>query len=427
MVKGSDMEQKRIILHCDCNSFFASVETVLDPSLRNIPMAVGGNEENRHGIILAKNELAKAYGIVTAETIWSAKRKCPNLTVVLPHYGEYVRYSRAVGEIYRRFTDRIEPFGIDESWLDVTGSTKLFGSGFEIAEKIRNAVKQEIGITVSIGVSFNKVFAKLGSDYKKPDAVTVIDENNYKKIVFPLPVDSMIFVGKRTADELKRFNIYTLGELAASSRAFLVSRFGKIGGTMHDYANGRDTSPVASIYDADTPPKSVGNGMTFKHDLVTSDEIHIGLLTLSEEIAERLRRYGLCAAAISITVKGIDLKSVSRQMQISPATAIGREIERYAYRLLLDVWSIGKPIRALTVTAQEVIQREHVTEQISFFENGEKHWKKIGRIEATVDEIRKKYGRSSLVSGAVIDNDLGIDIGKQKPLPEVGENGDRKK
>ena len=192
----------RVILHCDCNSFFASVETALNPEYRNVPMAVCGSEENRHGIVLAKNELAKKYGIVTAETVYSAKKKCPSLVIAKPHYSEYSRYSRMVNDIYARYTDIIEPFGIDESWLDVTASQKIFGSGMDIAERIRAEVKSEIGITVSIGVSFNKVFAKLGSDYKKPDAITEIDEENFKRIVYPLNVADLLFVGKKTAEAL---------------------------------------------------------------------------------------------------------------------------------------------------------------------------------------------------------------------------------
>ena len=213
--------KKRVILHCDCNSFFASVETVLNPAYKGVPMAVCGSREDRHGIVLAKNEEAKKYGIVTAETIYSAQKKCPNLVIAEPHHDKYVEFSRRVGEIYAEYTDLIEPFGIDESWLDVTASYKLFGSGEEIAEKIRRRIKEEIGITVSIGVSFNKTFAKLGSDYKKPDAVTVINEENFRSIVYPLPVSDLLYVGKKTADQLFRLGIRTIGDLAATSEQLL--------------------------------------------------------------------------------------------------------------------------------------------------------------------------------------------------------------
>ena len=221
--------EDRVILHCDCNSFFASVECLRDPSLWQVPMVVCGSVEDRHGIVLAKNEPAKKYGIQTAETVYSAKRKCPALVIVPPHYSEYARISRSVNEIYCRYTDLCEPFSIDESWLDVTGSRTLFGDGMQIAEAIRRAVREEIGITVSIGVSFNKTFAKLGSDYKKPDAITYIGRENYRDILYPLPVTDMLFVGERTAEALRAAGIRTIGDLARASDAFLRSRLGKAG------------------------------------------------------------------------------------------------------------------------------------------------------------------------------------------------------
>lgn len=417
------MEQDRIILHCDCNSFFASVEMAGNPALRNVPMAVGGSSEDRHGIILAKNELAKKYHVETAETLWSARKKCPDLVIVPPHYDEYVRYSHAVNRIYRRYTDQVEAFGIDESWLDVTGSERLFGDGLTIAERIRGEVKKEIGITVSVGVSFNKVFAKLGSDYKKPDAVTVISRDNYKKIMFPLPVENMLFVGKSTAEKLRSYNIRTIGELAESSRPFLVTRLGKLGGMIHDYANGRDMSPVASLSDEEEMPKSVGNGMTFRRDLVTADEIRVGLISLSEEVAARLRRHKLCAAGLSVTVKGADLKTVSRQKQLKNAADVGRILAEEAFSLVLQIWTVGVPVRSLTVTAMELIPADAASEQISFFDTTEAHTEKIGKIEKTVDEIRRRYGYFSMIPGAIMDNDIGIankkeDKNKRKSMAE---------
>ena len=248
----------RVILHCDCNSFFASVEEALNPALKSVPMAVCGDASARHGIVLAKNELAKKYKIQTAETVFSAKKKCPNLVTVVPHHTLYHEYSVRVNEIYKRYTDMVEPFGIDESWLDVTASGKFFGSGEEIAEKIRTDVKREIGITVSVGVSFNKVFAKLGSDYKKPDAITVINEENFKNIVYPLSVGAMLFVGRRTEEALLRMGIKTIGELAEASPAILAARFGKAGEQLSKYARGLDDSPVVALPE---DVKSVGNGL----------------------------------------------------------------------------------------------------------------------------------------------------------------------
>ena len=204
----------RVILHCDMNGFFASVELLDYPQLRDKPMAVCGNPENRHGIILAKNEIAKKYGVVTAETLWQARKKCPDLQVVPPHHDKYKHYSRMINDIYLRFTDMVEPFSVDESWLDVTASLKLFGAGKEIADTIRQTVKKELGLTLSVGVSYNKIFAKMGSDYKKPDATTIITRENFKNLLWPLDIHEMFFVGDATAARLHECGIKTIGELA---------------------------------------------------------------------------------------------------------------------------------------------------------------------------------------------------------------------
>ena len=403
----------RVILHCDCNSFFASVETVLDPSLKNVPMAVCGSEEDRHGIVLAKNELAKKYNIQTAETVFSARKKCPGLVTVVPHHSEYLDFSRRLNEIYARYTDMIEPFGIDESWLDVTASKKLFGSGIEIAERIRREVREEIGITVSIGVSFNKVFAKLGSDYKKPDAITVIDENNFKDVVFPLPAANLLFVGKKTADALASMGIRTIGVLAETSKDLLIHRFGKMGEMLHRYSNGLDDSPVEAERD---DVKSISNGLTFRHDLLTPEEYRVGIDYLSEEIGYKLKKQGLLSSTVSITIKDEYLKSIQRQRAVDPPTDISREIADTAYAILIDEWHVGKPIRMLTVEASNLIHKENLNEQLSFFEEQsdikrEKYEKK----ENAVDKIRQKFGGSSIINGAVLNSDIGVfDNSKRK-------------
>ena len=373
----------RVVLHCDCNSFFASVETALNPAYRGVPMAVCGSQSDRHGIVLAKNELAKKYNIQTAETVYSAKKKCPNLVIAEPHYDQYAIYSRRVNDIYARYTDMIEPFGIDESWLDVTASQKIFGSGLEIAERIRREVREEIGITVSIGVSFNKVFAKLGSDYKKPDAVTVISEENYKSIVFPLPASDMLFVGKKTSEVLLGMGVRTIGELAETSREILTLRLGKLGGMLHSYANGWDDSPVlASSDDA----KSVSNGFTFRHDLVTRDECRVGIDFLSEEIGVRLRRHGQLCSTVALTIKDEYLRSIQRQKPQNPPTDVGEEIARTAYKILTEEWNEGKPIRMITVSATGLVRKESCASQISFFgeDNEKKHEKSEKKENAVV-------------------------------------------
>lgn len=398
---------ERVILHCDCNSFFASVETVLNPEYKNVPMAVCGSQEDRHGIVLAKNELAKKYNIKTAETVVSAKKKCPSLVIARPHHKEYVKYSRRVNEIYARYTDLIEPFGIDESWLDVTSSQKLFGTGYEIAERIREEVKREIGITVSIGVSFNKVFAKLGSDYKKPDAVTVIDKSNYKRIAFPLPVGDLLFVGKKTAEGLSLMGIRTIGELAECSMEILKMRFGKAGELLHKYACGLDDSPVVSESE---DAKSVGSGFTFRHDLHSKDEWRIGIEYLADDIATRLRRMNLKCSTVQLTIKDEYLRSVQRQRPQSPPSNLAREIADTAYKILLKEWSEQKPIRMLTVTGTNLVREDMVAEQIDFFSEGmdSANREKSKKREETVDKIRQKFGDDAILNGAIIDTDIGI-------------------
>lgn len=404
----------RVILHCDCNSFFASVETVLDPSYAGVPMAVCGSEEDRRGIVLAKNELAKRFGIETAETVWSARRKCPDLVIASPHYDAYAEFSERINRIYDRYTDRVEPFSIDESFLDVTASRALFGDGLTIADDIRRAVREEIGVTVSVGVSFNKIFAKMGSDYKKPDATTVISRDNFRQMLFPLPVDSLMYIGRRTAESLRAVNIRTLGDLARASRSFLVARFGKQGEMMHDYANGIDPSPVA-VRGESRVPKSVGNGMTFRHDLVTEEEIRIGLEALCDEVGARLRAGGQKACTVSVTVKDTMLESLSRQAPLDRPTDLARELSAAAFSLVLRAWKIGRPIRALTVTAMQLVRAEESFEPISFFDgDAEERRQKSAEIESTMDKIRERFGHAAITSGAVLGSDIGVGMKKKE-------------
>ena len=405
--------EERVILHCDCNSFFASVETALNPEYKNVPMAVCGSVEDRRGIVLAKNELAKKYNIQTAETVFSAKKKCPSLVIAQPHHEAYLEYSRRANEIYKRFTDMVEPFGIDESWLDVTKSQKLFGSGVEIAEKISKAIKEELSITVSIGVSFNKVFAKLGSDYKKPDAITVISRDNYKNLIYGLPVSTLLFVGKKTEEALARIGIKTIGQLAASSEAMLVSRFGKVGEMLYKYARGDDDSPVSS--EAHEDSKSISNGITFRHDLTTVDEYRIGIDYLSEEIGTKLRKKNLKCSTVQLTIKDEYLRTIQRQRQQDPPTDISSEIAKTAFEILKAEWNLGKPIRMLTVSASNIVKANTVSEQIGLFSNGEDSKRiKMRESEKTVDKIRQKYGSDAIMKGAVLDTDLGIYTARKK-------------
>ena len=399
----------RTVLHVDCNSFFASVETVFRPELARVPMAVAGDAEARHGIILAKNELAKAKGVVTAETIWSAKRKCPELVLVPPHHAEYAAFSRRFRAILSRYTDMVEPFGIDEAWIDVTGSRTLFGDGVTIAERIRREVKEELGITVSVGVSFNKIFAKLGSDYKKPDAVTVIGREDVSRIVHPLPADAMIFVGDQTAKVLEGMGILTIGDLAAASPTFLSAKLGKAGTMLSTYARGEDDSPVASLLDK-TDAKSVSTGMTFRHDLVSKDEIALGVRVLAEEVAYRLRKTDMKCTTVGVTVKDYLLKSTSKQTTLGTPTHLAREISETALALALSAVHRGVPIRMISVAATGLMHSADAVSQMSLFdsETDEKREKRE-RLEGALITLRDRFGKNAVQSGGVLGNDIGIE------------------
>ena len=396
----------RVILHIDCNSFYASVEQVFRPELAEVPMAVCGDPEGRHGIILAKNEKAKAYGIATAETIWQAKRKCPELVLVPPRMDEYRRFSRRINAIYADYTDMVEPFSLDESWLDVTGSQQLFGDGKTIADTIRRRVREEIGVTVSVGVSFNKVFAKLGSDYKKPDATTMFLREDVPQKVWPLPVTSLLFVGRSAAATLEKSHIYTIGDLARADRELLVRLLGKLGDTLCDYARGLDDSPVAKLGDS-REIKSVGNGMTFRRDLASEEDIRLGLHVLCDSVAHRLRRSGLRGWTVQVTIKDTNLKSITRQTTLPRATDLSSEMLEAAMALTLA----NRPaaIRMLTVTVSGLTD-DTTGEQTSLFaEEQLPDLDNRRRLEHTLDRLRDRYGWSSVRPGATLQNDLGID------------------
>ena len=397
-----------VILHCDCNGFYASVEQLKRPELKTVPMAVCGDPENRHGIILAKNELAKGFGVKTAETIGDAKRKCPDLVLVPPHHGEYARWSKIVNAIYARYTEQVEPFGIDESWLDVTGSVGLFGDGKTIADRLRKEVREETGLTISVGVSFNKIFAKLGSDYKKPDATTVISREDVVWMVWPKPVGDLLYVGASTQRVLAGLGIRTIGQLALADVELLELRLGKLGRQLWEYANGLEHSPVASVYDKRSV-KSVGNGMTFRRDLVGEQDVQTGVRALSDEVATRLRKSGLRCRTVQLTIKEPSLRTITRQKGLERATDLAADITRAAMELWRDNWQAQNPIRMLTVTAQNLVSPEEDAEQLLLFdeENAAKRQKKAG-LEQAMDAIRQKYGYGAIHSAGLLGNDLGI-------------------
>ncbi len=410
----------RVILHCDGNSFFASVECALHPELASLPLAVCGDPQQRRGIVLAKNELAKRYGITTGQTVWEAKRRCPQLQLVQPHHNEYHRFCVALNEIYLSYTDLVEPFSVDESWLDVTGSRRLFGDGKQIADEIRARVKKELGITVSVGVSFNKVFAKLGSDYRKPDATTVIGLEDYQTILYPLPVERMLFVGKQTKTALAKLQIFTIGDLAHSSRSLLSARLGKIGEQLWDYANGRDDAPVLP-FGQQTDAKSVGKGMTYPKDLTTEPEIHAALQALCEQIGAKLRREGYRCSCVALSIKDANLKTVRRQMQLSLSTDSTHTLTEGAMLLYRSLWKAGQPVRALTVTAEGLLRKKEQMEQLSFWAPTEGNDEKFSKAERAVDRIRTRFGKDAVSAGALLPSVI-----QGEEIPKEIKGGDPK-
>ena len=391
----------RIILHCDLNCFYASVELLSHPDLRDIPTAVCGDPASRHGIILAKNEPAKRCGVQTAETIWQAKKKCPALVLLPPHHELYREYSRKVNAIYEEYTDLVEPFGIDESWLDITGSLHLFGGDAKtLADALRQRIKQELGLTLSVGVSFNKVFAKLGSDYKKPDATTVISQENWKELVWPLPVGDLLFVGAAARKLLRQYGVETIGQLAACRVEMLETVMGKLGVQLHEYANGLDREPVRSRYAAE-PVKSVGNGTTFSKNLTTQEQVKGGIAILADSVATRLRQYGLYAGGVQVTIRDPEFHDRSRQTQLSTPTHLIRDITQAAMDLTALLWKPPTPIRALTVTAIHLVREGEAYEQVDLFDAAAAPQKeRQEKLEAAMDRIRGKYGAGAISFGA---------------------------
>ena len=392
---------ERVILHCDQNCFFASVELLSHPDLRDVPMAVCGDPASRHGIILAKNEPAKRFGIQTAETVWQARRKCPSLVLLPPHHKLYREYSVRVNELYGQYTDLVEPFGIDESWLDITGSMHLFGGDpVAIADELRRRVREELGLSISVGVSFNKIFAKLGSDYKKPDATTLISPENWQEIVWSLPVGAMLFVGRSAQRTLAQYGVETIGQLAACRPEMIEQLLGKLGRQLHEYANGLDRNPVRPQAERE-PVKSVGNGTTFPHDLTRWEEVRAGLAALSDSVAMRLRRQGLYCSGVQVTIKDSSFCSISRQKRLESPTRLMKDIQRAAMELTRSAWRAPTPIRMLTVTALHITESAESFEQLDLLGAGRAvSDARQEKLESAVRAIRDKFGDGSITFGS---------------------------
>ncbi len=396
--------RRRTILHCDLNSFFASVEVKHRPELRGKAVAVCGSQEDRHGIVLAKTNEAKRFGVKTGEAIWQAKSKCPDLIIVEPHYRWYDEYSQAAREIYYRYTDLVESFGIDECWLDVTGSRLLFGDGVQIADALREDMKRELGITISVGVSFCKVFAKLGSDMKKPDATTVISYENFRKKVWPLPVDEMLGIGPATKRKLARHGIYTLGHLARLDIGLCTHMLGKVGADLWVNVNGMGSDRV-SLYNDYAPVKSVGRGNTFPHDLTTDEEVRVRLWFLAEDVAHRLRKDGFAATRVQICVKNEDLLCRDIQAPLPYPSQSWAEIAQKAYEIFINNYSWKRNVRALTVRAIDLVPAD-TPYQTDFFCDQNQRRRELTR-ELSVDSIRQRYGDKSIETAACFYYRLG--------------------
>jgi DNA polymerase-4 len=397
---------ERTILHSDMNCFYASVEMMLDPSLKGKAVAVCGSEDDRHGICLAKSEIAKKAGIRTGMVTWQAKQLCPELIIVPPQYDQYVKYSQLIRTIYQRYTDRIEPYGLDECWLDITGCTGIASDGIKAAEHIRSEVREELGLTASIGISFNKIFAKLGSDMKKPDAQTVIDKKTFKDSVWPLDAGCLLYVGRATKSKLLKYNINTIGDIARTAPDFLKRLLGINGLTLWKYANGLDDSRVMHM-DYRAPVKSIGHGITSVTDLINDSEVWLVILELSQDIGHKLKKYGFKASGIQIVVRDNNLLSYQFQAHLDYPTQSESALAKAAHNLFVSNYTWQSDVRMITVRAINLVSSETPAQTNIYCD-----FNKIERrekLEMAVDTIRNKYGKKSIQPAALL-GDLKIPI-----------------
>ncbi|MDO4546637.1 MAG: DNA polymerase IV [Clostridia bacterium] len=392
----------RVILHSDANSFYASVECLYNPDIRDKPVAVCGDPEARHGIVLTKNQQAKRYGVKTGEAIWQAMRKCPNLVVVAPRYDMYRRFSRLLREIYVDFSDRVEAFGLDECWIDVSGKNADAETGRAIADEIRRRVREELGITVSVGVSFNKVFAKLGSDMKKPDATTVISRENYQNSVWNLPASNMLFVGRSVMKKLLQIGVITVGDLANADEALLRASIGKAGLMLKTFAMGLDDQPVMRYTDS-VAEKSIGNSVTPPKDMETMDDVRCVIYMLAESVASRLRKAGLKSGLVSVAVRKPSLDWYSHQRRIKVSTNITDDIARLAMTLYMEKFSAWLPLRGMGVQCSLLVP-DSVPVQIDMLGRIEKT-QKLETLDKTIDNLRQRFGYGVIRRGVVLINE----------------------
>ena len=389
---------KRTILHVDLDAFYASVECLHNPKLRGKPVAVVGDPELRHGIVLAKSYEAKRFGVQTGDAIWQAKQKCKELELVPAHYDQYLKFSRLSKEIFSDYSDRCESFGLDESWIDLTGCTHLFGSGEVVANELRNRIKGELGLTASVGVSFNKIFAKLGSDLNKPDGTTIIPYDGFREKVWPLPVKELLYVGRATTNKLRSYGIYTIGDLAKTDVNFLEHRFGKIGKMLWMFANGLDTSPVSNI-GAKSMIKSVGNSTTAPRDLTSDEDVKITLYALCESVSERLRDHSFRCRTVQINLRDNALYTFERQVTLERPTCLTSEIFDAAFALYKRHHTSGVPIRSIGVRACNLLVEDAI--QLSLYPHIAKAQGQE-MLEEAVDGIRRRFGHFAIQRGVML-------------------------
>lgn len=397
----------RVILHADCNSFYASVECLYRPELAGKPVAVCGDPDARHGIILTKNQIAKEYGIKTGEAIWQARQKCPGLVTIRADHRKYHRFSQMTREIYAEYTPYVQPFGLDEAWLDVSDGGRTLREGARLADLLRERVKEELGITISVGVADNKVFAKLGSDMKKPDATTLITPENMREKVWPLPASDLLYVGPATRKKLSRLNILTIGDLACAQPEMLRSVLGVNGLALHRFANGQDASPVALLGEEDEI-KSVGNSTTTPHDLTTENEVKITFYMLAESVAARLREHRFSARVVQIHVRDSDLLTCGRQRLLARPTNLSGEIARESMALFRELYRSKKPIRSLGVCCSGLVS-DDAPRQLSFLEDDAGRGKQE-RMERAVDSLRERFGHFCLQRGCMLEDRAILEI-----------------
>lgn len=393
----------KVILHCDINNFYASVEAILNPKLKDKPIAVCGSPELRHGIVLAKSQMAKNCGVNTGDLVSKAKIKCPGIILVEPSFSHYNSYSKIVYNIYKEFTFFVESFGQDECWLDLSNLVSSLEEGAEIAKNIKQVVNERTGgLTLSIGVSFNKVFAKLGSDYKKPDGLTIINKNNFKNLLYSLPVENMLYVGAETQKSLNKVNVFTIGDLANANDQIIISELGNNGIKLLNYARGKDDDSVDAQLD-EAIPKSVGNGTTLSRDISSDVPVKRVIYSLSEIVAFRLRKYNIFCKGVCITIKDNSFISSSKQSLMGFHTCSATLIAETAYSLFKSFYdfNIMPPIRAITITTYDFAEEKNI--QMTFFdENIERHEK----VAKAIDVLRQKYGFNVLLRGGEIETDF---------------------